>query len=111
VFAYVCPNQSKGLIMASATECGDTTEGTAGCSSTVAPITDASRAGPQYTWFGEVKDGKLSVWLVERGSDGRGKPRVEMRVYGARYPYSLSAAEARELGLALIAGADGLEVK
>jgi hypothetical protein len=77
----------------------------------VATVEDEATKGPQFTFLASVKDGNLSAYLVEKGSDGRGKPRVQMSAYGARYPYSLSAAKARELGIGLIAGADALEAE
>lgn len=53
--------------------------------------------------------GKLWVGLVLPDEGGRGNPRVELAVYGARYPYKLDATTARRLGQALIEGADELD--
>jgi hypothetical protein len=75
----------------------------------VAAVEDEATKGPQSTRLASVKHGNLSAYLVQKGSDGRGKPRIEVNAYGARYPYSLAAAEARELGIGLIQGADALE--
>ena len=58
--------------------------------------------------FGSVCDGKVGVSLVEPTANGRGTARVELWVYGARYPYKLSAGEACKLGAALLAAADEL---
>jgi hypothetical protein len=59
--------------------------------------------------IGSELSGKLWVGLVLPDDGGRGNPRVQLEVYGARYPYKLDAAAARRLGQALIAGADELD--
>ena len=58
--------------------------------------------------IGSVCGGRIGVTLVTPDPGGRGTARVELDVYGARYPYKLSEAEARALGDSLLAGAASL---
>ncbi len=59
--------------------------------------------------IGHVCDTKVQVLLVTPEPGGRGRASVELTVWGARYPYKLSVAEARDLAAALTAAADELE--
>jgi hypothetical protein len=73
------------------------------------PVAAEGTSGPQETTLAVVADGNVSASLIERGADNRGKRRVSLFLYGARYRYSLDAATARILGLGMVAGADELE--
>jgi len=62
----------------------------------------------QHTKIGSVCDNKVRVSVVTPEAGGRGTPRVELAVYGARYAYRLSPAEARALADSLTAAAENL---
>lgn len=49
--------------------------------------------------IGSVCDNKVSVSGVTARTRSRGVPRVELDVYGARYAYTLSPADAHTLAI------------
>ena len=61
-----------------------------------------------YVGIGTVCGGRVGVGLVTPEPGGRGTARVELSAHGARYPYKLSAAEARSLAESLLEAADQL---
>jgi hypothetical protein len=58
--------------------------------------------------IGGVLNGRVNVRVVTPQERGHGLARVELVVYGARYPWKLDEHEARELAASLTAGAEEL---
>ena len=59
--------------------------------------------------FGSVCAGSVGVSVAMPLAGSRARPRIELKVYGARYPYKLAAEDARALAEALLKAADELE--
>ena len=62
-----------------------------------------------YKEIGSVCAGRVRVSVATPAAVSRARPRIELSVYGARYPYKLAVADARELADALQKAADDLE--
>ena len=63
----------------------------------------------EHAKLGSACDGRITVSLATPTVGSRAQARVEIEVYGARYPYKLAAEEARELGTALLRAAEQLD--